>query len=51
MKVKTNQGYIDAILIKTNKRSIIVEVQKNGETKRIKRKMSDIKGLNNESKD
>jgi len=42
MKVKTNQGLIEAALIKTNKRTVIVEVLKDGKPKQIKRKLSEI---------
>ena len=42
MKVKTNQGEIEAKLIKQNKRTVIVEVEKDGEKKQIKRKHSEI---------
>ena len=42
MKVKTNQCLIEAKLIKKNKRTVIVEVLKDGELKQIKRKHSEI---------
>ena len=42
MKVKTNQGVINAKLIKQNKRTVIVEVKKGDEVKQIKRKLRDI---------